>query len=239
MENFLLNKKDLINLNFSHNNHIENLINGLMVCIGINKLLINDKNHKDRNYGYRKFVHYHELLIQNNIDLRKTLFHYPDTQGMQKMNLLDLAIKLKKYKTARFLINQGYYDNESHLNINEISCDSENKYSHSYSFLFFLTKKSFFLNQNDKNALHEKILKDRDFKSLIYTLKHFNNSFTIDIPAGILTGIQVEMQTIKNKNLSFFQRQYALLDELVIHIERKQLNNNIQSKDKKHDAFRL
>lgn len=215
-------------LNFSYSQ--DNLINTMLIAMGAFSFMIEDKNFNyEKGFGYKRFKHALSLLDKQNIRINDLIIEFIDSNNEnRKLSLLEMAIELKKYDSAKLLIKSGHIPTDISSSLMKIKIKDENRNNHDYSFQNFYVKQFYSMSSAaDKKIFSEKLNASCDIKSLHFILKNYNKDNQFKIEKSTVEQIEFLLSGKVNKrNRNLIEEALLLCQKACLHIILKE--NNIK-----------
>jgi len=226
MNVFFADRKIIGNSNKLNSSHSQdNLINTMLISIGAFSLMVKDRNFVyEKGFGYKTFKYALFLLKKQNIEVNTLMIEYIDNNGEnRKLSLLDLAIELKKYNSAKLLIKSGYIPGDISGTLMKIKIKDENHNNHDYAFQYFYVQKLYSMSSNaDKKIFSEKLNACCDIKSLHFILKNQNEGNQFKIDKNTIEKIEALLSGKVN------QRNKNMVEEVLLLYQKSCLNTILE-----------
>lgn len=231
MNVFFADRKIIGNPNCLNSSHSQdNLINTILISIGAFSLMVKDRNFlSEKGFGYKKFKHALFSLNKQNIEINTLMIEYIDNnEERKKLSLLDMAIELKKYDSAKLLIKSGHIPNDISETLKKIKIKDENYNNHDYSFQNFYVKKLYSMSSTaDKKIFSEKLNASCDIKSLHFILKNQNEDNQFKIDKNTVEKIEFLLLDKVNK------RNKNIMEEALLLCQKSCLNTILENANMK------
>lgn len=226
MNVFFADRKIISNPNSLNSSQSQdNLINTMLISMGAFSLMVKDRNFfYEKGFGYKTFKHALSLLKKQNIEINTLMIEYIDNKDEnRKLSLLDMAIELKKYDSAKLLIKSGYIPGDIAETFMKIKIKDENHNNHDYSFQNFYVQKLYSMSSTaDKKIFSEKLNACFDIKSLHFILKNQNEGNQFKIDKNTVEKIEVLLSGKVNK------RNKNMIEEALLLCQKSCLNTILE-----------